>query len=285
MQLILISGLSGSGKSVALRVLEDAGYYCVDNLPATMLADAIKLYSEFGYQHIAISVDTRSAPTLAALPQVLSQLKASGTDVRLLYLEATSEVLVKRFSETRRRHPLSGNRLTVEECIQLEREMLEHVVDLGHRIDTSNLSANALRSYVKVMAEADSSRLTLVFESFGFKHGIPLDADFVFDVRCLPNPYYDEKLRPLTGRDKAICDFFAGEAEVAQMQQDIACFLQRWLPRFKQDNRSYVTVAIGCTGGQHRSVYLTEQLAATFGDEQVLLRHRQLDGRSSDSHK
>lgn len=285
MQLILISGLSGSGKSVALRVLEDAGYYCVDNLPATMLADAIKLYSEFGYQHIAISVDTRSAPTLAALPQVLSQLKASGTDVRLLYLEATSEVLVKRFSETRRRHPLSGNRLTVEECIQLEREMLEHVVDLGHRIDTSNLSANALRSYVKVMAEADSSRLTLVFESFGFKHGIPLDADFVFDVRCLPNPYYDEKLRPLTGRDKAICDFFAGEAEVAQMQQDIASFLQRWLPRFKQDNRSYVTVAIGCTGGQHRSVYLTEQLAATFGDEQVLLRHRQLDGRSSDSHK
>ena len=285
MQLILISGLSGSGKSVALRVLEDAGYYCVDNLPATMLADAIALYSEFGYQHIAISVDTRSAPTLAALPRVVNQLKAGGTDVRLLYLEATSEVLVKRFSETRRRHPLSGNRLTVEECIQLEREMLEHIVDLGHRIDTSNLSANALRSYVKVLAEADSSRLTLVFESFGFKHGIPLDADFVFDVRCLPNPYYDEKLRPLTGRDQAICDFFAGEAEVAQMQQDIASFLQRWLPRFKQDNRSYVTVAIGCTGGQHRSVYLTEQLAAAFADEQVLLRHRQLDGRSSDSHK
>ncbi|MEQ6292008.1 RNase adapter RapZ [Vogesella sp. GCM10023246] len=285
MQLILISGLSGSGKSVALRVLEDLGYYCVDNLPATMLMDALKLYSEFGYQHIAISVDTRSAPTLAALPKAISELKGVVSDVRLIYLEATSEVLVKRFSETRRRHPLSGNALTVEECIRLEREMLEHVVDLGHRIDTSNLSANALRSYVKVMAEADSSRLTLVFESFGFKHGIPLDADFVFDVRCLPNPYYDETLRPLTGRDQPICDFFAGEAEVSQMQQDIAGFLQRWLPRFKQDNRSYVTVAIGCTGGQHRSVYLAEQLAAGFADEQVLLRHRQLDGRSGDSHK
>lgn len=282
MQLILISGLSGSGKSVALRVLEDSGYYCVDNLPPSMLADAIALYHEHGHSQIAISVDTRSAPTLAALPDAIKALRALDVDVRLLYLEASSEVLVKRFSETRRRHPLSNGSLTVEECIRLEREMLEHVGELGHRIDTSHLSANALRGYVKLLAGADGSRMTVVFESFGFKHGIPLDADFVFDVRCLPNPYYEEALRPLTGRDQAICDFFAGEPEVQQMEDDICTFLATWLPRFKQDNRSYVTIAIGCTGGQHRSVYLTERLAASFPDEQVLIRHRQLGGRQGD---
>ncbi|KMJ54131.1 MULTISPECIES: RNase adapter RapZ [Vogesella] len=279
MQLILISGLSGSGKSVALRLLEDNGYYCVDNLPATMLTDVVALYSEQGYQHVAISVDTRSAPTLAALPEVMASLKAMRVDVRLIYLEATTEVLVQRFSETRRRHPLSGNGLTVEECIRLEREMLEHIHELGHRIDTSHLSANALRAWVKVLVDADADCLTLVFESFGFKHGLPLDADFVFDVRCLPNPYYEVALRPLTGQDEAICRFFEGEASVAQMLADIRQFLQNWLPRFRQDNRSYVTVAIGCTGGQHRSVYLAEQLAKAFAGEQVLLRHRQLPAK------
>ena len=279
MQLILISGLSGSGKSVALRLLEDNGYYCVDNLPATMLTDVVALYSEQGYEHVAISVDTRSAPTLAALPEVMASLKAMRVDVRLIYLEATTEVLVQRFSETRRRHPLSGNGLTVEECIRLEREMLEHIHELGHRIDTSHLSANALRAWVKVLVDADADCLTLVFESFGFKHGLPLDADFVFDVRCLPNPYYEVALRPLTGQDEAICSFFEGEASVAQMLADIRQFLQHWLPRFRQDNRSYVTVAIGCTGGQHRSVYLAEQLAKAFAGEQVLLRHRQLPAK------
>ena len=279
MQLILISGLSGSGKSVALRLLEDNGYYCVDNLPATMLTDVLALYREQGYGQVAISVDTRSAPTLAALPEVMASLKAMQVDVRLIYLEATTEVLVQRFSETRRRHPLSGNGLTVEECIRLEREMLEHIPELGHRIDTSHLSANALRAWVKVLVDADADSLTLVFESFGFKHGLPLDADFVFDVRCLPNPYYEVALRPLTGQDEAICRFFEGEASVAQMLADIRQFLQNWLPRFRQDNRSYVTIAIGCTGGQHRSVYLAEQLAKAFAGEQVLLRHRQLPAK------
>ncbi len=276
MQLILISGLSGSGKSVALRLLEDNGYYCVDNLPATMLTAVVALYSEQGYQQVAISVDTRSAPTLAALPEVMANLKAMQVDVRLIYLEASTEVLVQRFSETRRRHPLSGNGLTVEECIRLEREMLEHIPELGHRIDTSHLSANALRAWVKLLVDANPDSLTLVFESFGFKHGLPLDADFVFDVRCLPNPYYEVALRPLTGQDEAICRFFEGETSVAQMLVDIRQFLQNWLPRFRQDNRSYVTIAIGCTGGQHRSVYLAEQLAKAFAGEQVLLRHRQL---------
>lgn len=276
MQLILISGLSGSGKSVALRLLEDNGYYCVDNLPATLLADVVALYREQGYQYIAISVDTRSAPTLSALPDVMSALKALDIDLRLIFLEATTEILVQRFSETRRRHPLSGNGLTVEECIRLEREMLEHIHELGHRIDTSHLSANALRAWVKVLVDANADGLTLVFESFGFKHGLPLDADFVFDVRCLPNPYYEPALRPLTGQDAAICQFFAGEDTVAAMLADIRQFLQTWLPRFRQDNRSYVTVAIGCTGGQHRSVYIAEQLALAFAGEQVLLRHRQL---------
>lgn len=276
MQLILISGLSGSGKSVALRLLEDNGYYCVDNLPATMLADVVALYQTQGYQYIAISVDTRSAPTLAALPDAMQALKAQNIDVRLIFLEASSEVLVKRFSETRRRHPLSGNGLTVEECIRLEQEMLEHIHELGHRIDTSHLSANALRAWIKVLVDAEADCLTLVFESFGFKHGLPLDADFVFDVRCLPNPYYEVALRPLTGQDEAICRFFESEPSVAEMLTDIRRFLKTWLPRFRQDNRSYVTVAIGCTGGQHRSVYIAEQLAIAFADEQVLLRHRQL---------
>ena len=276
MQLILISGLSGSGKSVALRLLEDNGYYCVDNLPATMLADVITLYQKQGYEKIAISVDTRSAPTLAALPDVMAALKVLDIDVRLIFLDASTEILVKRFSETRRRHPLAGHHMTVEECIRQERELLEHIQELGHRIDTSHLSANALRAWVKVLVEAEADCLTLVFESFGFKYGLPLDADFVFDVRCLPNPYYELALRPLNGQDEPICRFFESEPDVAAMLNDILTFLRHWLPRFRQDNRSYVTVAIGCTGGQHRSVYIAEQLAKAFAGEQVLLRHRQL---------
>ena len=221
MQLILISGLSGSGKSVALRLLEDNGYYCVDNLPATMLTDVVALYSDQGYQHVAISVDTRSAPTLAALPEVMASLKAMRVDVRLIYLEATTEVLVQRFSETRRRHPLSGNGLTVEECIRLEREMLEHIHELGHRIDTSHLSANALRAWVKVLVDADADCLTLVFESFGFKRGIPTDADYVFDIRMLPNPHYESALKPLTGRDTPVQDYLRQSEEFVQMQLQI----------------------------------------------------------------
>ena len=276
MRLILISGLSGSGKSVALRALEDSGFYCVDNLPATMLPEAMAMYADFGYKDIAISVDTRSGPTLGALPKVVESLKSQGIDVRLLFLEAKPETLVKRFSETRRRHPLSDTGITVEESILLEQEMLAEVLDLGTRIDTSELSANALRSWVRELVDADSNQLTLIFESFGFKHGVPQDADFVFDARCLPNPYYDPQLRPFTGRDQPIIDFFAGHQEVAEMIADIQAMIAKWLPCYGKENRSYLTVAVGCTGGQHRSVYIIENLARAFPDRQVLVRHRQL---------
>ncbi|WP_293761336.1 RNase adapter RapZ [uncultured Aquitalea sp.] len=276
MRLILISGLSGSGKSIALRALEDAGFYCVDNLPATMLNEAMSLYADYGYEQIAISVDTRSSPSLGALPLEMEKLRQQGADVRLLFLEAKAETLVKRFSETRRRHPLSGSGATVEECIRLEQELLANIQEMGTRIDTSDLSANALKSWIKDLVEADSSRLTLLFESFGFKHGVPLDADFVFDVRCLPNPYYDAALRPFTGRDQPIIDFFADKPLVAEMAEDIRRMVAKWLPEFSRENRSYLTVAVGCTGGQHRSVYITEYLGKAFQGEQVLVRHRQL---------
>lgn len=277
MQLILISGLSGSGKSVALRALEDSGFYCVDNLPATMLSEAVSLYSDYGFDHIAISVDVRSSPSLGALPTEMQKLRNQGVDVRLLFLEAQDETLVKRFSETRRRHPLSGNGdLTVKECIEVEKEMLGSIQELGTRIDTTDLAANSLRSWIKELVQADISRLTLVIQSFGFKHGVPLDADFTFDVRCLANPFYDKTLRPLTGLDQPVIDFFLKEPLVAEMTEDIRHMVQRWLPHFSQENRSYLTVAIGCTGGQHRSVYIAEKLANAFPGQQVMLRHRQL---------
>jgi UPF0042 nucleotide-binding protein len=277
MQLILISGLSGSGKSVALRALEDSGFYCVDNLPATMLSETVSLYSDYGFDHIAISVDVRSSPSLGALPQEMQKLRDLNVDVRLLFLEAQDDTLMKRFSETRRRHPLSGNgALTVQECIEVEKEMLGCIQELGTRIDTTDLAANSLRSWVKELVEADVSRLTLVFLSFGFKHGVPLDADFTFDVRCLANPFYHEELRPLTGLDQPVIDYFLSEPLVGEMIEDIRRMIEHWLPHFSQENRSYLTVAIGCTGGQHRSVYIAEQLARAFPGQQVMLRHRQL---------
>ncbi|MBV8048660.1 MAG: RNase adapter RapZ [Paludibacterium sp.] len=277
MQLILISGQSGSGKSIALRALEDSGFYCVDNLPATMLSEAVALYQDYGFDRIGISVDVRSSPSLGALPHEMSKLREQGVDVRLLYLEAQDDILVKRFSETRRRHPLAGNGLlTINECILAEKEMLAGIQELGARFDTTDLLPNTLRSWVKDLVSADSSRLTLVLQSFGFKHGVPLDLDFAFDVRCLPNPYYVPELRPLTGLDQPIIDYFLREPAVAEMTEDIRRIIARWLPAFSQESRSYLTVAIGCTGGQHRSVYIAEQLAASFPDQQIVIRHRQL---------
>ncbi len=278
MQLILISGLSGSGKSIALNVLEDSSYYCVDNLPAQLLPETVAFLEAAGYTRIAISVDVRSAGQLNQLPDAVGVLKAQGIDVRVLFLEAKTEALVKRFSETRRRHPLSSEQRTVPECIELEREMLEPLNHLGHRVDTSDLRPNALRAWIQDFVGLDQSRLTLLFQSFGFKHGIPLDADFVFDVRCLPNPYYDPLLRPLTGMDEAVAAFLEKDMGVLQMQQDIRTFVDNWLPAFVRDNRSYLTIALGCTGGQHRSVYFAEKLAAYFRsrEHQVLVRHREL---------
>ena len=277
MQLVLISGLSGSGKSVALKVLEDSGYYCVDNLPVALVMPLLESLTGSGHAHVALSMDARSGTSVQQLPQMVSALKKNGVDARLLFLEAKDETLLKRFSETRRRHPLSEGGLTVAECIARERELLGGIGESGHHIDTSELSPNTLRSWIKNLVEIDRSRLTLLFESFGFKQGIPLDADFVFDVRCLPNPYYEPGLRDLTGRDAAVAAFLEAEASTQNMYYDIHAFVARWLPAFVRENRSYLTVAIGCTGGQHRSVYIAECLGAAFrADYQVMLRHRQI---------
>jgi RNase adapter protein RapZ len=277
MQLFLISGLSGSGKSIALKVLEDSGYYCVDNLPADLLATLVDHLQQAGYKKIAVSIDVRSANSVQRLPPLLQQIKQQAADVHVLFLDAQTDTLVKRFSETRRLHPLSDGVRTLPECVSYERELLTEISDIGHHIDTTELNANALRAWIKQFIQLDRARLTLLFQSFGFKHGIPLDADLVFDVRCLPNPHYDEKLRPLTGRDAAVTDFLDSTSSMQDMYGDIVNFLERWLPNFIADNRSYLTVAIGCTGGQHRSVYLAEKLARHFEQQQqVLVRHRQL---------
>jgi UPF0042 nucleotide-binding protein len=277
MQLILISGLSGSGKSVALKTLEDAGFYCVDNLPAELLPALILNLRESGNTRIGVSVDVRSGGSVQSLPQHIDALKAQGLDVHLLFLDAQTDTLVKRFSETRRLHPLNDGVRTLPECVAHERELLTEIGSIGHRIDTSELGANALRAWVKQFIQLDRARLTLLFQSFGFKHGIPLDADLVFDVRCLPNPHYDPVLRPLTGRDAPVIEFLQNTTMVDKMYDDIRRFVEDWLPNYIADNRSYLTVAIGCTGGQHRSVYLSERLARHFhSQQQVLVRHREL---------
>lgn len=276
-QLVLISGLSGSGKSIALAVLEDNGYYCVDNLPAKLLPDIAAYLKDAGYTRIAVTVDARGGEPVLELPQRLTDLRAGGMDVRVLFLEANTETLVKRFSETRRRHPLSRDNLTVAEALQEERHLLEPLSQIAQRIDTSNLGPNGLRNWVKDFIDYDQARITLIFESFGFKNGIPLDADLVFDARCLPNPHYDPQLRPLTGKDDAVIAFLEKEANVRRMEEDIRHFVESWLPCFIRDNRSYLTVAVGCTGGRHRSVYLTETLAGHFrASHQVLVRHHSL---------
>jgi UPF0042 nucleotide-binding protein len=276
-QLFLISGLSGSGTSVALKVLEDSGYYCVDNLPAKLLAALVEHLQHAGYSNIAVSIDVRSANSVQRLPPLLQQLKQQGLDVHVLFLDAQNDTLVKRFSETRRLHPLSDGIRTLPECVSYERELLTEISDIGHHIDTTELNANALRNWIKQFIKVDRARLTLLFQSFGYKHGIPLDSDLVFDVRCLPNPHYDPQLRPLTGRDAPVIEFLENASDAQQMFGDIRDFVERWLPSFVADNRSYLTVAIGCTGGQHRSVYLAEKLARHFGhQQQVLVRHREL---------
>jgi UPF0042 nucleotide-binding protein len=285
MQLFLISGLSGSGKSVALKVLEDSGYYCVDNLPADLLDTLVQHLRNAGYSNIAVSIDVRSANSVQRLPALLQQIGQQGVDVHVLFLDAKNDALIKRFSETRRLHPLSDAAFradgtpsrTLPECVSHERELLAGISDIGHHIDTTEIGANALRVWIKQFIKVDRARLTLLFQSFGFKHGIPLDADLVFDVRCLPNPHYRPELRPLTGRDSAVVEFLENIAEVQNMYGDISAFIERWLPGFVADNRSYLTVAIGCTGGQHRSVYFAEKLAGYFEpQQQVLVRHREL---------
>ncbi|ABF07183.1 RNase adapter protein RapZ [Cupriavidus metallidurans] len=292
MRIILITGISGSGKSVALNVLEDAGYYCVDNLPAQFIPDLACYLADQGYSQLGVATDIRSRESLARLPDTVREL-AANHQVQVLYLTASTDALVQRYSETRRRHPLSAqvdvgaaagtpNDTSLIEAIEKERELLSPLAESAHRIDTSNVRTNTLRSWIKELIQDEnenknSQQLTLLFESFGFKHGVPSDADLVFDVRSLPNPYYDLALRPLTGRDAPVIDFLQSQPMVLAMAEDIRAYVEKWLPSFIADNRSYLTVTIGCTGGQHRSVFIAERLANYFrAHGNVLVRHREL---------
>lgn len=287
LQIVLITGMSGSGKSVALHALEDAGFFCVDNLPPELLVPFVALEKEHKATRVAIAMDVRTATSLPLLPEQLAVLKAQGIKVKSLFLDATTGTLVRRYSETRRKHPLSQSvsehstqdqRRALVDAIELERELLADLRENAHVIDTSIIRPSQLQGYVKSLITTSGEQLTLVFESFAFKRGVPGDADYVFDVRMLPNPHYEPELRLLTGQDEPVAAFLREQADVAQMLEHIQKFLTYWLDGLARDHRSYVTVAIGCTGGQHRSVYLVEQLVKLFEDKWVTLkRHRELE--------
>lgn len=287
LELVLITGMSGSGKSVALHALEDASYYCVDNLPPELLLPFIELEQQKQAGKVAIAMDVRSAQSLPLVPAQLAKLRSKNIHIRMLFLDATTDTLVRRFSETRRMHPLSrqknyGESLDrdrdVIEAIEMERSLLSALREESHIIDTSLLRSAKLQGYIKSLISAPATQLTLMFESFAFKRGIPMHADYVFDVRMLPNPHYEAALKDLTGQDPRVADWLASYPGVKSMAEQIAAFLNAWLPDLSNDHRSYVTVAIGCTGGQHRSVYLVELLSKTFASDWVTLkRHRELD--------
>jgi UPF0042 nucleotide-binding protein len=277
MQLVLLTGVSGSGKSVALRTLEDAGYFCVDNLPADLIPSLVDYAASRGEPRVAISADARGRESLGRLPAAVEHERARGQDVRIIFLDASDESLVRRFSESRRPHPLSREADSLPEAIAEERALLSPLLGIAQRIDTTNLTPVQLRAWIQDLLVADRARMMLVIETFGWKTGPPSDADFVFDARFLPNPHYDSQLRPQTGSDPAVRDFLQRETEAELYVEDIQRFLQRWLPKFVLDQRASLTVAIGCTGGRHRSVYVADQLAERFASEyQVVLRHRDL---------
>jgi RNase adapter protein RapZ len=274
--LLLIGGVSGSGKSVALAAFEDAGYYTVNNLPVPLVVETADYLARGGQERVAIALDVKTGPGLPGLSEAMAALGTRGWSVRFIYLDATVETLVKRFSETRRRHPFSSDDRTLTEAIEYERGLVAEARDLGMTFDTSEIAPAALRAWIKDFVSVDASKLTLQLESFGFKHGLPLDADLVFDARCLPNPHYDPALAPLTGRHADVVAFLESIPEVERMYGDIYHFIASWLPDYARDNRNYLTVAIGCTGGQHRSVYLVERLAQHFSAKyaQVHARHQ-----------
>lgn len=284
MKLIIISGRSGSGKSTVLHVLEDRGYYCIDNLPASLLSSlADRISSDAaGIPNVAVSIDARNiSADLDQFPSIINDLKNRSLPTEIVFLDANSQTLLKRFSESRRKHPLSSEAIGLKEAIDKESELLEPIsVMASLSIDTSNMSLHQLRDTVKNRLLDDKpTTLTLLFQSFGFKNGLPVDADIVYDVRCLPNPYWDNSLRSLTGLDDAVVAFLDYQEEVQEMCSDIEHFLQKWLPSFESNNRSYITVALGCTGGQHRSVYMCEKLGQIFSKQSsnVQVRHRELD--------
>ena len=283
LEMVVITGMSGSGKSVALNALEDAGYYCVDNLPPELLPPFVLLQEQLGTHKVAIAMDGRSATSLHFVPGQLKHLRSQGVAVRSLFLDATTETLVRRFSETRRFHPLSridasDQHRTLVDAIEAERELLCEIREQAHVLDTSMIVSSQLQGYVKSLVSAPLNQLTLVFESFAFKRSVPLDADYVFDVRMLPNPHYEPGLRHLTGQDEGVANYLRSQIQVNEMFHHIEHFISYWLPALVKDHRSYVTVAIGCTGGQHRSVYLVEALTLSFGKQwNTLKRHRELD--------
>jgi UPF0042 nucleotide-binding protein len=283
MSFLIVSGLSGSGKTIALQALEDTGFYCIDNLPAALLPHFAGLLAEMRDSAIvnaAIGLDVRNRAFLADLPKSLNDLRTRGIHYRIIFLEAEDSILIKRFKETRRKHPMLDEQTPLVEAIHMEKKLLEPLsFDAALRIDTTRTTANELRTQVKNFARGEETAgLTLLFESFGYKHGTPLDADYVFDVRCLPNPYWQTELRQFTGLDKPVVQFLEKNDEVKLMGDEIRGFLEKWLPRFEREDRTYLTIAIGCTGGQHRSVYLVEKLAEYFSGKSIKtqVRHREL---------
>ncbi|MCP5286365.1 MAG: RNase adapter RapZ [Burkholderiaceae bacterium] len=285
-EVVLVTGMSGSGKSVALHALEDAGYFCCDNLPPELLRDFIRLERERFTSRLAVAVDVRTAGSLPQLLPLVRQLRDEGQQVRVLFLDASPETLLRRFSETRRPHPLTAvegelSRALIE-ALEMERQLLSSVREIATVVDTSQLRPAQLRTWVRDLVGVPPAHLTLVFESFAFKHGVPLDADLLFDVRVLPNPFYIRELRPLTGRDEPVAQYLRAQPEVATMIGQIEAFVRHWLPALRADQRAYLTVCVGCTGGQHRSVFITETLASRFRREvTTLVRHRELDAKAN----
>ncbi len=266
MRLVIVSGLSGSGKSVALNFLEDAGFYCIDNIPVGLLRSFVKEIEprqDPDYDQVSVGLDARNIPDVAQLPGLIDELRKYGSGCEVVFLQASDDVLFSRFSKTRRKHPLTSDDISLPEALAKERQLLSPIIDMADLIiDTSSTTVYDLRDLLRDrIATRDQATLSILIESFGYKHGLPADADFVFDVRCLPNPYWEHKLRPLNGRDQPVRDFLDAEAQVQEMISDIEAFLSRWIPRYQSLQRSYLTIAIGCTGGQHRSVYIAEALA------------------------
>ncbi len=277
-EVVLVTGTSGSGKSVALHALEDAGFFCIDNLPPELLRDVLRLEQRRDPRRLAIGVDARSESLTSLLP-LLDALRAEGVAIRSVFLDASTDALVRRFSETRRPHPLGKQGGALTDAIERERELLAGVREHSTVVDTSLLRPAQLRAWMRDLVDAGGGALTLVFESFAYRNGVPRDADLVFDLRVLPNPHYVPELRPLTGRDAEVAAYLESQPEVGELLAQIEGFVRRWLPAFEADQRGYLTVALGCTGGQHRSVYAVEVLAARFvaAGRASLVRHRELD--------
>jgi len=282
-RLVIISGLSGSGKSVALNVLEDSGFYCIDNIPVGLLRSFIKEIrrrEDSDYENVGVGLDARNLPDIDELPELIKELRTDGETCELVFLQANDDVLLSRFSETRRKHPLTSESVSLPEAVAKERRLLGPIIDMADLvIDTSSTTVYDLRDLVRdrVASRADTA-LSILIESFGYKHGIPADADFVFDVRCLPNPYWEPKLRPLNGKDQSVRDFLNAQPQVVDMIGDIESFLRQWIPHYETFQRSYLTIAIGCTGGQHRSVFMVESLAERLQDAHgpIQTRHFEL---------